>query len=211
MNLRDLLHIFKDRKGWLKENHPEKYQEKLNEYYACDLHKEIREIVEWFAKHPKLYTNQDIHFEISISNIKNKNMTLDDIIKIKEKFNKVATGIFGLYYDNCANLIMSDTFGHLYSVGVHKNNNSTYNFHLWDDSGASSLLSFTTKNNLLSKEEIDKIEKVMCNYREGIINCSDCGKEIYKHEIAGRYFAGQYCQRCWDTKWKAIEAKETYN
>lgn len=57
-------------------------------------------------------------------------------------------------------------------------------------------------------EVIRRMEDFTCGY----IHCSDCGTRIKYHgEVAGRYFAGVYCQKCWDGKWKAIEAKETYN
>ena len=57
---------------------------------------------------------------------------------------------------------------------------------------------------------VDEIFEVIEDKENGIIRCSDCGKKISVNEIAGHYFAGSYCKHCWDTKWKAIEAKETY-
>ena len=55
------------------------------------------------------------------------------------------------------------------------------------------------------------LDEKISNKLEGKINCSDCGKIISEKEIAGRYFAGQYCKECWEGKWKEIESKETYN
>lgn len=55
------------------------------------------------------------------------------------------------------------------------------------------------------------IEQITREYLDGIIHCSDCDKTIFKNEIAGRYFAGVYCDECWNGKWKAIESKENYD
>ena len=202
INLRNLLHILKN--DWLKKNQPKEYQTALDQYYQTPLHDIIKETVEWF----KPYKGQNIYYEISIYNL--RTMALDQIKELEQQFNKAATGVFALEYDNAATLILSDGYGYLYKMLLTKNGD-TYQFNLWDDTGSNSLLAFNTKNKQLSGEEIRQIEKVMSNYQRGIINCSDCGKEIEKHEIAGRYFAGRYCKVCWEGKWRAIEAKETYD
>ena len=49
------------------------------------------------------------------------------------------------------------------------------------------------------------------DFVRGKQNCSGCNKKINKSEIAGQYFAGRYCSHCWEAKYKAIEANETYN
>ena len=60
-------------------------------------------------------------------------------------------------------------------------------------------------------EFIKWIEKVTDDYLKGVVKCSDCKKTILESEIAGRYFAGIYCEDCWNSKWKKIEEKETYD
>ena len=57
---------------------------------------------------------------------------------------------------------------------------------------------------------VDKLAKTITDKENGIVECSDCEKKIKINEIAGRYFAGIYCKDCWENKWQAIEAKETY-
>lgn len=66
-------------------------------------------------------------------------------------------------------------------------------------------------NSPISKECYDWLKDKISKYSQGIVECSDCGKEIKKDEIAGRYFAGIYCSECWNSKWKYIEARETYD
>lgn len=58
---------------------------------------------------------------------------------------------------------------------------------------------------------VDEIFEAIHDKENGIIRCSDCGRKISADEVAGHYFAGSYCKHCWDTKWKAIEASETYD
>jgi hypothetical protein len=62
------------------------------------------------------------------------------------------------------------------------------------------------------RKVINEVVNRMEEFTQGYTHCSDCGTRIKYHgEVAGRYFAGVYCEKCWDGKWKAIEAKETYN
>ena len=62
-----------------------------------------------------------------------------------------------------------------------------------------------------TKEFIEWLDKTLKNYFKGIVKCSDCGKEIKKEDIAGRYFAGMYCKDCWEREWKEKEEHETYD
>ena len=56
------------------------------------------------------------------------------------------------------------------------------------------------------------VNDVLDRYSRGYIVCSDCGTEHKREEIKkNRCSAGIYCDNCWNKKWKAIEAKETYN
>lgn len=49
------------------------------------------------------------------------------------------------------------------------------------------------------------------DWLNGFVRCCDCGKLITREDVAGSYFAGVYCTDCWEGKWKAIEANETYD
>lgn len=84
-------------------------------------------------------------------------------------------------------------------------------FDLWD-SDDKILGSFCIKIEKPPTEEFIKwIYETIEKYIEGIVHCSDCGREIKKDEIAGRYFAGIYCKECWDREWAEREARETYD
>ncbi len=207
MNFRDELHFLKYN---LEKTKPEFYQQQLEKFHKLDLHKAVSDNVKWFANHPNLYENHNVYFTIHLADFKNKDLSLKDTVILQEKFNRVATGIFGLKADNYAGLLLSDSFGHLYKLMISTNGDS-FSFTLWNDTGSLHLLELKTRNNILSYEECSKIEKVMSNYQRCIINCSDCGVEMSKHNIGGQYFAGRYCKDCWEREWKEKEAKESYN
>lgn len=79
---------------------------------------------------------------------------------------------------------------------------------IWSKDGVVSLFSDKVKN-ISDCTEITF--EAINNWLSGYIRCSDCGELIRIEEIAGNYFAGMYCKHCWETKWKAIEARETYD
>lgn len=88
----------------------------------------------------------------------------------------------------------------------------TASFHVWDEQGAESILTIEHGpwNDAPTVSLLDSLYNTIKDYENGIIYCSDCGKPINKSEIAGSYFAGRYCEHCWNTKWRDIEARETY-
>lgn len=84
-------------------------------------------------------------------------------------------------------------------------------FKLWDDYSRFLGEFKINSKDIPSVEFIKWIEKVTDDYLRGVVKCSDCKKTILENEIAGRYFAGIYCEDCWNSKWKKIEEKETYD
>jgi hypothetical protein len=65
----------------------------------------------------------------------------------------------------------------------------------------------TDRNNL-----INRLMKVTEEWTRGNITCSNCGNLVpYYENMNHRYYAGIYCNECWESKFKAIEAAETYN
>lgn len=165
------------------------------------------------------------HIEIPQNNLLNRpliwfdvnNKSEDSLQGIQNKFKKICS-----YKWANSNVKWSNVYGHLFSIQVHKikySYKSTklgWNIHIWDHTGTTTIISLIQSvkdenNDYLTKDNY----KLICNSTErfvkGFINCSDCGNEIKQIEKGGRYFAGTYCQECWDRKWKEIEARETYN
>ena len=95
---------------------------------------------------------------------------------------------------------------YFFKFGIYNNE-----FDIWDNDDKF-LGSFCIKiENPPTEEFIKWINRIVEEYIAGIVHCSDCGREIKKNEIAGRYFAGVYCKECWDREWAEREARETYD
>ena len=99
-----------------------------------------------------------------------------------------------------------------------------YEVSVWDLKGWTSIYEkeFQSESCLVSMpiDIVKDIKDITKKYSEGKIKCSDCGKEIDKRDIGGRYFAGTYCKDCWlgnigkykgKGGWKYIESQESYN
>lgn len=95
---------------------------------------------------------------------------------------------------------------YFFKFGIYNNE-----FTIWDNDDKF-LGSFCIKiENPPTEGFIKWINRIVEEYIAGIVHCSDCGREIKKNEIAGRYFAGVYCKECWDREWAEREARETYD
>lgn len=95
---------------------------------------------------------------------------------------------------------------YFFKFGIYNNE-----FTIWDNDDKF-LGSFCIKiGNPPTEGFIKWINRIAEEYIAGIVHCSDCGREIKKNEIAGRYFAGIYCKECWDREWAEREARETYD
>ena len=136
-----------------------------------------------------------------------------DLTPFKEwitSMEQLQVNLFGLPFDNNSHAKISNSYGDEFTFALYISNDKV-NIHIWDCAGSTSVMQVSFVNGELSQQIIHQIQNTINDYTRGKINCSDCGKQIYRSEIAGRYFAGVYCKDCWDGKWRAIEAKETYD
>ena len=84
-------------------------------------------------------------------------------------------------------------------------------FIIWNSNGFTALGRYDIDCNAPpTREFIEWIYCILDNYSHNILHCSDCGKPLPDGKYAGRYFAGVYCEDCWEEKWRAIEAAEDY-
>jgi hypothetical protein len=101
---------------------------------------------------------------------------------------------------------VTDIYGHPYTWMFHG-----HTLNIWDVVGSTQIAVAHFKDGDRQKivnEVIKRMEEFSC----GWVHCSDCDTKFkYNNHEGGSYFAGIYCQKCWDGKWKAIEAKENYN
>jgi hypothetical protein len=127
----------------------------------------------------------------------------------------------GYGFDN-QYLLFSNIYGHLFAINIHFedvnriNKTAKWNISVWDATGSTALGSLiqlveTKESDRLSNVTYKELSRITENFTKEIVSCSSCNKQIKKSEIAGRYFAGIYYQHCWNTKYKAIEAKESYD
>jgi hypothetical protein len=121
--------------------------------------------------------------------------------------------------------IFGDEFAIYINLGKFKDVPTGWEITIWNYKGNSTIGSWKKKyigvDDKLTREEIRDMKKRLEEYSYNIQHCSDCGAtmpsdkticktEKHEKEFGGQYFAGHYCKDCWERKWKAIEAKETY-
>jgi len=108
--------------------------------------------------------------------------------------------------------------GRVWTILGHRDaliNGKEWDVNVWDETGNTTVIAFRfpiqdMQTDTLPTREFQRIITACENYRKGTGSCSACKTELKLTEIAGRYFAGIYCTKCWETKYRAIEAAETY-
>lgn len=146
-------------------------------------------------------------FDFSLlDNAVNSNAMWSDINHLCEIFMITRNTILGYNYGN--NMCKIRYMDKLFTFRIYDNYSIEINFR--DETGSQSIVSIETKDDCITREQVNLIKKHLQNYCKGIISCSDCGKSIDKSDIAGRYYAGTYCNECWDKKWKEIASKDNY-
>jgi len=116
----------------------------------------------------------------------------------------------GLMWDNPI-FAFSNIYGEEFEFLVYQDRISVWDHHGSVSIGVFPRTSTGVREMLAASEE----------YTHGLIRCSECGDKMLKTDTAGRYFAGSYCKRCWETDWidengrehknvRDIEAHENY-
>jgi hypothetical protein len=127
-------------------------------------------------------------------------------------------------------LALSNIYGYIFSFNVAKcssKNGDYWSINAWDQVGTHNLYSFhmpyINDEDFIPASELQRLKKSIEEFTEGKSYCSDCKKSMpasrkirfdeknHETHYGGQYFAGHYCNNCWENKWKAIEAKENYN
>ena len=128
-------------------------------------------------------------------------------------------------------LKVSNIFGDLFSIHIHlrkvKGIRDGWEITLWDYKGHTVVGSWYKKyegdEDKLTQEEIKPMKDRLEEFTRNVLHCSDCqttmptnkrirfNSDVHKEDYGGQYFAGHYCIKCWERKWKGIEAKETYD
>lgn len=122
---------------------------------------------------------------------------------------------FSYKWGNSHKFLQITMQGHLFTFSVYSDKNN-WTINLWDVTGANALGSYSVpiidkEKDILPNETFFSIIDDCEDFVRGVQSCSGCKTKIKKEEIAGQYFAGRYCEKCWESKYRAMEARETYN
>ena len=133
------------------------------------------------------------------------------------------------YHWDSGILRVSNIYGDEFSIAIYLGKNKgipvCWEVTIWDYKGNSTVgvwgKKYESDEDKLTREEIRDVKKRLEEYSHHIQHCSDCGSTMppdktiiktdeHQKEYGGQYFTGRFCKDCWERKWKAIEAKETY-
>ena len=136
------------------------------------------------------------------------NASWEDILTLINSFVRCRNNILEYNFGNGMTKIMyKDT---LFTFSVYIDRDNFVDVAFWDITGTRHIINFASDLSVIEKQ-VNEIQKYLENYCNGIIECSECHKELQmEKDIAGTYYAGVYCKDCWEGKWKAIEARDNY-
>lgn len=118
-----------------------------------------------------------------------------------------------------------DLDGYLHSIGIYESKdaygNPDYHLHIWDVRGTISLYSKKIKKaktkhrqynfdiTVIDPEQLKELKKILRAWnRDSTVSCTKCGRP--HNNLSNQYFAGVYCNTCWEGGIKQQEARETY-
>lgn len=131
---------------------------------------------------------------------------LDKDLEILRKEMKIVTN---QQYDD-SHFVVSNIYGDIFRFMIIGKPYSCLSIWNMTDFGIGKAI--ITNNREEAEKNLNDVKKRMEIYTEGKIHCSGCDNiEDYNHIKKHRWFAGIYCDNCWETKYKAIEAKENYS
>lgn len=157
-DLRDLLHYLKYD---LKKNNPEEYK-KADDICKEELYEMITNDVDYFTNN--VYCNlNNVFYTIPISVLRRHKPS--EICELARRFNKSATGIYGLKFDNQTHLAVTDCYGTPFLLSAYSPNGyivSSYEFRVYNMNGQGLLYSFdeSLKEDKFSKEHLDELERM---------------------------------------------------
>ena len=142
---------------------------------------------------------------------------LDEFIADLEEVRLAVKAATNYKWDN-SNMRMSNSSGTEFAFQLRKHTQfgireAWHEISVWDSRGNTSIISFVISTSLDErKKQLVKLMRLCSEFAAGEVHCHDCGKlQKYEDIKNNRYFAGIYCDECWEREWKAIEAKETYD
>ena len=176
-NLRDLLDYLKT--DYYKDK-PEEYKKKDIECKE-KLYDMVVEDVKYFSD--KVYCNlNQVLYTIPIDILKRSKPS--EICDLARRFNKSATGVYGLKYDNQTNLVITDTYGNPFLLSAFSPNGylvNCYEFTVYNMNGQGCLYHFTEslKEDKFSKEHLSELRKLE-DYRKAYYDRIEVSRNRYE-------------------------------
>jgi len=136
---------------------------------------------------------------------KKLNGDLLQFAKELEEIRKQLKEVSGYFYDNhvCR---FSNIFGTEFKFMLYDNYLS-----VWDYTGGTLIV----EGRVPDENRWDFINNIILmseQWTKGYIQCSNCRTMIkYLDNIGHRFYAGTYCDKCWDGKWRTVESEENYD
>ena len=131
---------------------------------------------------------------------------LSELSKTMEELRIKSRDATSYQWDN-RNFRISNSYGTEFKFSLNGNN-----INLWDMHDFEVFQDELPKNLEERKTMLNKIGKLMSDYDKGFINCSECKKQIKLAECeSNRFYAGIYCNDCWEGGVRQQEARENYN
>ena len=170
-NLRDLLHYLK------YKNESDKDYQEYDIVCKDKLYDMVTDNVKYFVS--DVYCNLDNVVYMLPLYTMNK-LSPKELYELQDRFNKSATGIYGLKYDNQTNLAVTDLYGNPYLMYIIAySDNYQFNFFNMNDQGL--LYSFSESKNSknISTEHFKEIRKLK-NYQIDYFKQKEEDKNRYK-------------------------------
>jgi len=125
----------------------------------------------------------------------------------------------GYQFDNNKTFIQLGGCGDLFSFSIraiYTPKFKAWDLHIWDYKGITSITNFTVplinkETDVFTKEVYYKLDQKAREFLTGKIDCSKCHTQLNKNEVAGTFFAGSYCVKCWEGGMKREAALENYD
>lgn len=153
---------------------------------------------------PKIEINhQEFYWKI-------KSLGTREVVHELERLWKATQEAVDYLWDN-QEIKISSTFGQLFHVMFNE-----YDTHIsmtvWDERGSVNLGVFKLQENDFMPGEYKRLQETMVDWYSGFMPCSGCGTRInYFEKRHQSYFAGVFCDECWEGGVKQQEANESYN
>lgn len=122
----------------------------------------------------------------------------------------------GYRFDN-DHTVWSDIYGNLRAISIHgASHKKTWVIQIWDEKGQTSILGLTQPmidrdTDVMTRDNYDKLSSASEKFMRGKVACSACSKETDSVGNGRRFYAGIYCEACWENTYKKQAASENYN